>query len=310
MAQAHLSQTTAEDEDAQHLLAWWIFPERLSASASRPPSFHLQLTSSLSQPDMKYWITHFSSELATWGVSKKCMKHQPGSWLLRWTPKDVTGEEAFGEETVPKGACPQGTGQLSYKHIISPHLKRAMRCALCPDDHQTPFPGQRRRGTLKPKRVEETFPPAIKDFHSKRLWWHCTGKPPFSSPLEGFFCTIFAMLIFSANVLNSSAWQGSVVLGDPWAYLISCMCKIPFPFWHHNTSCITLNTASYQNLYRGQEEGEDNGFALRAHLETQPYTADCLCNVWLFNNVNILTLERPSQSSIPPHYITIRSKRN
>lgn len=75
-------------------------------------------------------------------------------------------------------------------------------------------------------------------------------------------------------------------------------------------AAVTLNTASYQNLCRGQEEGEDNGFALRAHLEIQPYTAHCLCNVLLFNNVNILTLERSSQSSIPKHYITIRSKCN
>lgn len=75
-------------------------------------------------------------------------------------------------------------------------------------------------------------------------------------------------------------------------------------------AAVTLNTASYQNLYRGQEEGEDNGFASRAHLEIQPHTADCLRNVLLFNNVNILTLERPSQSPIPKHYITIRSKCN
>lgn len=223
-----------------------------------------------------------------------------------WLGRKHLGRRQSQRERVPRG---QGSSPINTSFLLIWKGQWDVHYVLMIIRH-APFPGQRRRGTLKPKRVEETFPPAIKDFHSKRLWWHCTGKPPFSSPLEGFFCTIFAMLIFSANVLNSSAWQGSVVLGDPWAYLISCMCKIPFPFWHHNTSCITLNTASYQNLYGGQEEGEDNGFALRAHLETQPYTADCLCNVWLFNNVNILTLERPSQSSIPPHYITIRSKRN
>lgn len=50
MAQSDLSQITAEDEDAQHLLGWRISPgERLlTASASRPPNFHLQLTSFLS----------------------------------------------------------------------------------------------------------------------------------------------------------------------------------------------------------------------------------------------------------------------
>lgn len=188
VAQAHLSQTTAEDEDAQHLLAWWIFPERLSASASRPPSFHLQLTSSLSQPDMKYWITHFSSELATWGVSKKCMKHQPGSWLLRWTPKDVTGEEAFGEETVPKGACPQGTGQLSYKHIISPHLKRAMRCALCPDDHQTctiPWPKEKRH--FKTKAGGGDFSSSHKGLSQQAPLMALHRETAFLQPSWGFF---------------------------------------------------------------------------------------------------------------------------